>query len=981
MSKSRNGQDPFREFLEQLQERQEESQSEAPTPARGGDGANGGAAVLDEGQPGTGRSGMLWIAAVFLVVFLSSRLLGYYTDWLWFDSLGFTSIYFIRIIASSLTFLVGALVFWLILAGNLALATRLNAREGQAPLDQMAQSMLGFRVTPVLYLGAAVLAIFSGLALRFQWDEILLFFNQVGFGTSDPIFRQDISFFLFSLPIWKALRSYLLTAAVFSLIGTMLVSGMNWRLWFADRRIKMHLSGLVVLILLLISWQYQLQSYDLVYSIRGAVFGGGFTDVYAQLPIFRVLSIVTLVIALLVIINVFLSIAWRVIVYVLGIWILVAVVVGNILPNMIQRFVVNPNEYTREEPFIRHNIDYTRMAYDLVELDAMAYNVRESLGTEVLRNERETIANIRLWDYRPMRTTYNQIQALRQYYEFADIDVDRYVVDGTLKQVMLAARELVPDQLSGEAKTWVNQKLVYTHGYGVAASPVAEITFDGLPTFILQDLPPKGSIPIERPQIYFSEGHGDYVIVNTDTPEFDYPSEDGNVFTRFDADSGIRIGNLLTRLAFTLRFADTNLLLTGDIGAQSKLLWKRNIYERLREVAPFLVYDQDPYIVIGDDGGLYWFVDAYTTSRLFPYSEPTRLENERIVNYIRNSVKVIINAYDGTIHYYLIDPEDPIAAAYRAVFPDLFVGIETMPEGLRAHIRYPQDLFTIQARILTVYHMTEPSEFYNREDVWQWPQEIFDGADREMEPYYVLMQLPDSDKLDFIQILPLTPASRENMIAWFAAKSDPDAYGEKLLFTFGKDSLIYGPKQIEARIDQDPVISSQLSLWDQQGSQVIRGNLLVIPLGNSLLYVEPLYLQAESGRIPELKRVIVAANNQVVMAPNLGLALVEVFGPELLDDEGLASLMGDPQTIARALGERETPAPSETVADTAQTASVPVVPLDLEGTSAEQLILQANRTYEAAIQAQRDGNWAAYGENLAQLEIILATLAQQVAAP
>ena len=969
MAESHNGQDPFRDFIKQMQERNGDAL--VPSEAGNGNAGIGNGATLNEERPRGGRSGLYWIGLAILLFFLSTRLLSYFTDWLWFDSLDLTSVYFTRIFASGVTFLGGAVAFWLILSGNILLATRLNNRGGTSPLDTLATSTLGFRVTPVLFAGAVLLAIFSGLALRFQWNEILLFLNQVEFGVLDPIFNRDVSFFIFTLPILKSIRSFLLTALIFSLIGAVLVSGLDWKSWFENRKVKTHLSLLLVGILGLIAWQYQLQGYELVYSTRGAVFGGGYTDVYAQLPIFRIMAIVTLVIALLVLVNIFLSMALKAIAYVLGLWILVALVLGNFLPNFIQRFVVTPNEFNREAPFIKHNIDFTRLAFDLNELDSVGYDASGALTSDDLVAENQTIANIRLWDYRPMRTTYNQIQALRQYYQFQDIDIDRYVVDGQQKQVLLSARELVPDQLSGEAQTWVNQRLVYTHGYGAAASPVAEITFDGLPTFLLQDLPPKGSIHIERPQIYFSEVSKNYVIVNTDTKEFDYPSEEGNVFTSFEGDSGIRIGNLLTRLAFTLRFADTNLLLNGDITPESKLLWKRNIIERLNEIAPFLEYDNDPYIVIGDDGGLYWFIDAYTYSRLFPYSQSATLNSGLPVNYIRNSVKVVVNAYDGSVNFYLVGKEDPIALSYASIFPDLFIDLDEMPDGLRSHIRYPQDLFTIQARVLTIYHMTEPSEFYNREDVWQWPQEFFEDESREMEPYYVLMQLPGSEKLDFIQILPFTPATRENMIAWLAAKSDPEEYGEKLLFTFGKDSLVYGPKQIEARIDQDPVISSQLSLWNQQGSQVIRGNLLVIPLANSLLYVEPLYLQAASGRIPELKRVIVAANDRVVMAENLGLALVEVFGTGILEDDLLASLLGEHDS-----GRFLTAVPEESVEETPPAA--PLIVVDVADSDLAQLIQQANDTYVTAIQAQQGGDWASYGTALVQLEAILQELDARV---
>ncbi len=969
MSNSQNGRDPFRELLEQLS-----NDSKDVPVATDSDDGNNGSSVLEEERPQGNRRGMVSLLLVGMLLFLSSRILGYITDWLWFDSLNLTSVYITRIVASSVTFLVSTLIFWLLLAGNIALATRLNARSGTSSLDTMAQSTLGLRVTPLLYVGAAVLAIMSGLAMMSQWEEILLFLNQTAFGLQDPIFDLDISFFIFSLPIWQGLRSFLLTALVFSLIGTMLISGFDWRKWFEVRALKAHMSLLVIGILLLIAWQYRLQSFDLVYSTRGSVFGAGFTDVNAQLPIFNVLAIVTLIITLLVFINMFVRLAWRVIVYALGVWMAVAIVAGNLVPTLFQRFVVAPNEYSREASYIQHNIDFTRQAYDLADLDSVAYNAREDLGTDTLFTQVDTITNIRLWDYRPMRETYNQIQALRQYYEFRDIDIDRYEVDGNLKQVLLSARELVPEQLSEAARTWVNQRLVYTHGYGVAMSPVSEITFDGLPTFLLKDLPPKGSILLEQPQLYFSEASYGYVVGNTRTKEFDYGTDDGNVFTQFQGDTGIRIGNLLTRLAFTIRFADINLLLTGDITPDSQLLWRRNIYERLREVAPFLLYDQDPYIVISEDGRLYWFVDAYTTSQRFPYSQP--LTVNRSLNYIRNSVKIVINAYDGSVDFYLVDQDDPIAYAYSRIFPQLFTDFAEMPADLRMHIRYPQDLFTAQARILTVYHMTDTKEFYNREDEWQWPEEFFDDKAREMEPYYVLMQLPGSDKLDFVQILPFTPATRENMIAWLAAKSDPASYGEKVLYTFGKDSLIYGPKQIEARIDQDPIISSQLSLWNQQGSQVIRGNLLVIPLGNSLLYVEPLYLQAATGRIPELKRVIIAVNDRVVMAPNLGLALVEVFGSGLLEDEALASLMGDPRTIADSIST------TSTDSGTGTTESVPAAPAPLpQGMNVNQLILEANTTYQQALEAQKAGNWATYGEHVAQLEAILAELTRLIGEP
>ena len=549
---------------------------------------------------------------------------------------------------------------------------------------------------------------------------------------------------------------------------------------------------------------------------------------------------------------------------------------------------------------------------------------------------------------------------MRQQYQFTDIDIDRYDIEGERRQLMLSARELIPDQLEQPAQTWVNRKLVYTHGYGVAASPVAEITPDGLPTFVLKDLPVQGILEVTRPQIYFGERTNDYVIVKTETEEFDYPrGEGGNVFTTFESDTGINIGGFLPRLAFAIQFADINLFISQELNSESELLWRRNILLRTQEVAPFLRYDSDPYIVVGKDGHLYWFLDAYTVSGRFPYSEPTDVGTRTLppgFNYIRNPVKVIIDAYTGDMNFYVVEPDEPIAAAYARIFPDLFSPYDEMPDDLRAHIRYPNDLFSVQAGVFRTYQMTEPTDFYNREDVWAWPEEIFDNQSRPMEPYYVLMQLPGNSDLDFIQILPFTPANRENMISWLAAQNDPAKYGEMLVYRFGKDSLVFGPKQIEARIDQDPVISSQLSLWNQQGSQVIRGNLLVIPIGESLLYVEPLYLQAATGKIPELKRVILATSERVIMAENLGLALAEQFGRDVLSDEKLAEL---------ALS-----ADGRVPADPPR-ASTPAETVDLGGSTLEELILEANNRYDLAQDALMAGNWAAYGAELEALQQVL----------
>ena len=948
---------PFHELLENLDEDDWEQIEEEllhddngpggpSTPRRGG--GNGG-------QGGGGRL-LWWMLVPFLVLILFNTVLGFYTDWLWYDSLKLTSVFFTRIGASLGLFAAGALAFWLVFVFNVLLVRRLNPQGlDDTPLFEAVQAV-GVRITPVVLLVGAFFAFFMGTGASSAWEELLLYFNQQPFGMTDPIFGRDVSFFLFTLPIWQFLRGWLMTTLVITLIATGLASGIGWRGWGAPAPVRAHLSCLGALILLLIAWQYRLDALELVYSSRGAVFGAGYTDVNAQLPAFTILVFVTIIAAILLLVNVFLQQAWRAIVVVLVGWIAISALAGNIYPNLVQRFQVNPNEFTREREYISHNINFTRAAFGLDRIVDENFDAESELTGAELLDQPDTIRNIRLWDYRPLLQTYNQVQALRQQYQFTDIDIDRYDVEGERRQLMLSARELIPEQLEQPAQTWVNRKLVYTHGYGVAASPVAEITPDGLPTFVLQDLPVQGILDVNRPQIYFGERTNEYVIVKTETEEFDYPrGEGGNVFTTFEGDTGIRIGGFLPRLAFAIQFADINLFISQELTPESQLLWRRNILQRTLEVAPFLRFDSDPYIVVGGDGNLYWFLDAYTVSGRFPYSEPSQFGTRTVppgFNYIRNPVKIIIDAYTGEMNFYLVEPDEPIAAAYARIFPRLFTPFEEMPEDLNAHIRYPNDLFSIQASVFRTYQMTEPTDFYNREDVWAWPEEIFDNQSRPMEPYYVLMQLPGSEDLDFIQILPFTPANRENMISWLAAQNDPEKYGEMLVYRFGKDSLVFGPKQIEARIDQDPTISSLLSLWNQQGSQVIRGNLLVIPIGESLLYVEPLYLQAATGKIPELKRVILATSDRVIMAENLGLALAELFGQDILTDTKLAELA--------ISGDGELPAVERVEVDVALAAS-----------SLEELIIEANSRYAKAQEALMSGDWAAYGAELEGLEMVL----------
>jgi uncharacterized membrane protein (UPF0182 family) len=937
----RRNDDPFADLLNSLEENLQREGGWIPPQRPSGEATGGNPRRI------------LWFIIPILLLVLFNRLMAFSIDLMWYESLGLSQVYMTRLWAQFGLFIAGTLVFWIFLAANVWIAQWLARRlpfgpGGRTPLEIFADGA-GVRVSSIVIGIGAIISLFVGMSTSTQWESVLLYLNQAPFNLRDPLFGLDVGFFIFTLPIWAAARSWLIFLLVVTIIATVLVSGLLWRGWRVGRGTLIHLAILGAVLLALLAWQYRLDGYELVFSRRGSFTGAGYADVRAQLPAYNILFFVTLATAVLLLVTAFLRQAWRLMVGVLALWFVVAFLAGNLYPSLVQRFQVNPNELNLEREYIQANIAYTRIAYELDDIELKTYEVEESLTAEQLLTEQETIRNVRLWDYRPLLQTYNQIQALRQYYQFNDIDVDRYVIDGQLHQVMVAARELVPEQLSQDAQTWVNRRLVYTHGYGVAASPVAQVTRDGLPNFYLKDLPPTGLITVTQPQIYFGELTEGYVIARTNEPEFDYPRGEGNVTTHFQADSGIDM-TFWARLLFAIRFADINILLNQDISAESQLLWRRNIIERISEVAPFLVYDQDPYIVIDDSGRLFWFIDAYTLSNRFPYSEPFQS-----FNYIRNPVKVVVNAYDGTMHFYLVDPDEPIIAAYARIFPDLFSPMSEMPEDLQAHVRYPEDLFRVQSEVFRTYHMTDATEFYNREDLWAWPEEIFDTTTVRLEPYYVLMQLPDEDHLEYVQILPFTPANRENMIAWLAARSDLDVYGQKVVYEFGKDTLFFGPKQVEARIDQDPTISAQLSLWNQQGSNVIRGNLLVIPVAGSLLYVEPLYLQSATGRIPELQRVIVATVNQVVMAENLGLALIQLFGEEVLNAPEVAELA--------AYGDQR------------GTIEIPVGAGEPTAQTVEELVLLANEQFAEAQARIQEGDWAGYGAAIAELEVTLQRLA------
>jgi uncharacterized membrane protein (UPF0182 family) len=734
-----------------------------------------------------------------------------------------------------------------------------------------------------------------------------------------------------------------MTALTYLLLGGLL---QNRRLARAPR---VQLAILFLAIVLVYAWGYWLARFDLLYSPRGAAYGASYTDLNAQLPAYNILIFFALAIAILLGVSA-LRRNLRFLVGGVVLFIAAAFLGTVVYPGLVQKLSVEPNELERETPYIANTIRYTRIAYNLDDVQTRPFEVEDTLTREDLDANQVTVQNVRLWDWRPLRDTYRQLQEIRPYYSFHDVDVDRYMLEGEYRQVMHSARELDYSQIPQTARTWVNLHLKYTHGYGLCLSPVNRVTKEGLPEFHIRDIPPvsKGGIEVTRPGIYFGELTNTYSLVKTSTEEFDYPIGDTNQFTFYKADGGIPIGSFFERLLFAWHLKSSKILLTTYTTSESQILLYRTLKERIPKIAPFLYYDKDPYLVIHDEK-LFWMQDAYTTSRKFPYSQPYGG-----LNYIRNSVKVVMDAYTGECVFYVFEPNDPLVQTYWRIFPDLFRPASDMPEGLRRHIRYPEDLFRVQAQLYATYHMTDPQVFYNREDLWQIPRETQRGSEVEVVPYYVIMKLPGSESEEMILMQPFVPARKDNMIAWMAARCDDPGYGERVVYFFPKQKLIYGPRQIEARIDQDARISQLLSLWSQRGSQVIRGNLLVIPIEGSLLYVEPLYLQAEKAELPELKRVIVASGNRIAMAPTLNGALSDIFGAP----------SGEP--------------PPEPVADDREIVGREVIDRDIEEVPVTLGAAQeALQIYEEGQNALRRGDWGAYGRAQERLEAILRRLIEE----
>ncbi len=821
----------------------------------------------------------LIIVGVIVVAFVAlSVARNIYTDLLWFDNVGYTSVFLTILTTKVSLFVIGALAFAVVFLVNVLVAQRFARTEESPIIPLEILHWIRRLVLLVIVIAAVVLSLIFGAVLSAEWELFLKIQNAVPFGQADPVFHKDVSFYAFTLPPLRFIQGWLIGSIVVSALGVLGLYLLDFSLRAASFRLstpmKVHLSILGAILLLLLAWGYWFDIYGILFSTQGAVFGTTYAEVNARLLGLRVLIIVAVGAALALIVNLFLDRGTRIPIVAVTVWIGASLLLGVVFPGFIQRFQVLPNEFALEKPYIENNIRFTREAFGLNQIEEQTLPGDKVTSEDILGSP-DTIRNVRLWDVKPLKDTLNQIQFLRLYYEFQDVDVDRYVVDKDYRQVMLGARELDIAKLDPQAQTWINQRIQYTHGYGVTMSPVTEFTTDGRPKFIVKDIPPAGSLPIKRSEIYFGEKTENWVIVNSNTAEFDYPTkEDVPVYTRYGGKGGVGIGSYIRRLAYAWRFGDINILISGELTPESRIVYYRNIQERVSQIAPFLKLDYDPYIVVGDER-LWWIQDAYTVTDRYPYSEPLALGG---INYIRNSVKIVVNAYDGFVTFYVADPNDAIIKTYEKIFPDLFQPMEKMPDYLKAHIRYPEDLFRIQSRVYLRYHMKDARVFYNKEDLWSVPNEIFYGAQQPLEPYYVIMRLPGEPKEEFVLIMPFTPSNKPNMVGWLAARSDVPNYGKLLTFLFPKDRQLDGPSQVEARINNDPDISREFTLWGQQGSKVIRGNLLVIPIGKSVLYVEPIYLQAENLAFPELKRVIVATSDKVVMRPTLEESLLAATG-------------------------------------------------------------------------------------------------------
>jgi uncharacterized protein len=896
---------------------------------------------------------ILLLVAVVVALGIVAQVVPFYTDWLWFGEVGYTNVFWTILSLRGGLFTVVAVGVLVFLWANLTFAARTAAPDVLWELEDQLGLPGRVVIEPLirrfLPIVLTLIAIVSGLRASTHWELVFGYVNAQPFQIKDPLdaFGHDLGFYVFQLPLWRLVHGWAMALVAGTILLTLVLYVLQRSLVLTTRGPRLaggartHLLLLGAALLALKGVGFWLDRYEIVFSARGVIFGASYTDVNATLPALSALTVLAGVASLACIAQVARP-GLRLVGGGLILLALVWIVGLGVYPALLQTYRVKPNELVFERPFIEHNIRMTRQAFGLDRIAEKEFPADETLDARALSRNEATIKNIRLWDYRPLLRTFAQLQEIRTYYKFVDVDNDRYRIKGEYRQLMLSPRELSYQHLQG-GRNWINEHLTYTHGYGVVVGPVTRITAEGLPEFLVKDIPPvsvDGFPEITRPEIYYGEIANEYVLLRTRSQELDYPRGDQNVYSRYQGRGGIPITSWLRRLAFAARFGEPKIVLSDDLTAESRMLMYRTVSERIQRIAPFFRFDRDPYLVVTDDGRLVWMLDGYTSTERYPYSEPVR----GIGNYMRNSVKVTVDAYHGTVTFYLADASDPLVQAFNRGFPGLLVPLAQMPADLQRHIRYPEDFFAIQARKYATYHMLDPQVFYNREDMWAVPRRTVEGRDREMEPYYTLMRLPGETQEEFILLTLFNPSRRDNMIGWLAARSDLPNYGRLIAYNFPKQKLVYGPRQIDARIDQDPIISQQLSLWNQRGSTVIRGSLLAIPLDQSLIYVQPLYLAAsEQGALPELRRVIVAHGNQIAMEPTLEQSLSRIF-------------------VGR-------------VGPTTAAASAAVAGASSPAPVGERVLAQrALETYQRAQEALKRGDWGAYGAEQKRLEETLREL-------
>jgi uncharacterized membrane protein (UPF0182 family) len=855
----------------------------------------------------TVKLGLVILVCALLFLFLYQAK-GIYTNWLWFESLGFHQVFSTILVLKIWLFFAGSFIFLALISVNVYAVYRANVGESTIPMPEDLLKLARIGVIVAMVAGSTITSVIFGAIASSHWETFLVFFNRVDFGVTDPQFGKDISFYATVLPMLQFLQGWIMGAIISILVATialsLLIHTIRGLRFSMTRRFLIHLSIMGVLLMLSIAAAHFLDRYETLFSDSGASVGASYADVHARIPALWIVTGIALISAIGFIVGIRIG-GLRTMIASFGLWALFAVVVGGVFPALVQRFYVVPDEFNKEKVYITRNLEATRSAYNLTNVSEQPFSYTPSLTQEDIDENHKTINNIRLWDPVPLTSALNQIQFFQLYYNFINVDIDRYTIDGEYRQVMLSARELAPENLPKEAQTWINKRLQYTHGYGATVSPVTTYTPEGQPEFLLRDIPPKGKLDVTRPQIYYGENTNDFVIVNTKTAEFDFPGGEGELPIRntYDGSGGVRIGSFLRKLAYAWEFQDINIFISNQITSNSKILYRRLIQDRIQEVVPFLKLDPDPYLVVAD-GKLWWIQDAYTTTSSYPYSTPS----DEGFNYIRNSVKVIVDAHNGTLRFYIVDPEDPMVLIYQKAFPDLFEPVSepdpfhAIPEPLRAHVRYPEGLFTIQANQYLQYHIRDPEVFFRRDDQWAIGKELFFKETQQVRPYYVIMKLPGEMEEEFILMMPFTPFGddKKKMVAWLAARNDAPHYGELRTFTFSTD--VFGPEQVEARITNDDTIRERLTLLCPEGVICIRGNLLVIPLGKSVLYVEPLFIRPKDLDFPELKQVFVADGTSVFMADTLeeglaGLVAKGVGTPASAGDAKRKTPTWHPQTL------------------------------------------------------------------------------------